>query len=330
MTENLTGSAPQNAVPKKPSWLKVRAPSGEKYLKIKEMMRERKLATVCEEAHCPNLGECWGGGTATIMVMGDTCTRGCRFCNVKTAKRPGALDPSEPESVAKSLEDMNLTYVVITTVDRDDLEDQGAGHFAQIIRAVKARNPKLRIETLAGDFQGREDLQKILLDSGGIDVYAHNIETVERLTPGVRDRRASYGQSLQVLGSAKRIRPGIVTKTSIMLGLGETKDEVVQSMKDCLAAGVEIYTLGQYLQPSSWHLPVKEFVTPEAFEEYRRIGMELGFKYVASGPLVRSSYRAGEFFLEAFLSEREKASGLPGIQTTVAPQGVNYQSKETR
>ena len=303
MTENLPGSS---KVPK-PSWLKVRAPSGEKYLKIKEMMRDRKLATVCEEAHCPNLGECWGGGTVTIMVMGDTCTRGCKFCNVKTAKRPGALDPLEPESVAKSLQDMNLSYVVITTVDRDDLEDQGAGHFANIIRSVKRVNPKLRIETLAGDFQGREDLQKILLDSNGIDVFAHNIETVERLTKGVRDRRANYQQSLRVLASAKRQKPGIVTKTSIMLGLGEKKEEVVQSMRDCLEAGVEIYTLGQYLQPSSWHLPVHEYVTPELFEEYRRIGMELGFKYVASGPLVRSSYRAGEFFIEAFLEER--ASG---------------------
>lgn len=299
MTENLTQKKP------KPPWLKVRAPSGEKYLKIKEMMRDRKLATVCEEAHCPNLGECWGGGTATIMVMGDTCTRGCKFCNVKTAKRPGALDPLEPEGVAKSLQDMGLSYVVITTVDRDDLEDQGATHFANIIRAVKEKNPKLRIETLAGDFQGREDLQKILLDSNGIDVFAHNIETVERLTQGVRDRRASYRQSLAVLASAKKIRPGIVTKTSIMLGLGETKDEVVQSMKDCLEAGVEIYTLGQYLQPSSWHLPVHEYVSPGLFDEYKKIGMELGFKYVASGPLVRSSYRAGEFFLEAFLEERE-------------------------
>jgi lipoic acid synthetase len=206
--------------------------------------------------------------------------------------------------VAKSLEDMNLSYVVVTTVDRDDLEDQGAGHFAEIIRAVKRRNPKLRIETLAGDFQGREDLQKILLDSNGIDVFAHNIETVERLTPAVRDRRATYQQSLRVLASAKKLHPGMVTKTSIMLGLGETRDEVIQAMKDCLAAGVEIFTLGQYLQPSSWHLAVQEYVTPEQFKEYEKIGLELGFKYVASGPLVRSSYRAGEFFIEAFLEKR--------------------------
>lgn len=304
MTENL--AKPQKTP--KPPWLKVRAPSGEKYLKIKDMMRDRKLATVCEEAHCPNLGECWGGGTATIMVMGDTCTRGCKFCNVKTAKKPANLDPLEPESVAKSLLDMGLSYVVITTVDRDDLEDQGAGHFANIIRAVKKVNPSLRIETLAGDFQGRVDLQKILLDSNGIDVFAHNIETVERLTKGVRDRRATYQQSLQVLRNAKLNRPGIVTKTSIMLGLGETREEVLQAMKDCLDAGVEIFTLGQYLQPSQWHLDVKEYVTPEQFKEYEKLGLELGFKYVASGPLVRSSYRAGEFFIEAFLESRTEGA----------------------
>jgi lipoyl synthase len=242
------------------------------------------------------------------MVMGDTCTRGCRFCNVKTAKFPGALDPKEPENVALSLKDMKLEYVVVTTVDRDDLPDQGASHFAEIIRAVKRVNPKLRIETLAGDFQGRKDLLQLLLDSNGIDVFAHNVETVERLTPQVRDRRATYRQSLDVLASARRLKPGIVTKTSVMVGLGETPEEVVATMKDCLAAGVEIFTLGQYLQPSSRHLPVAEFVRPEQFKEYERIGLELGFRYVASGPLVRSSYRAGEFFIQAFLQEREKES----------------------
>lgn len=297
MTENL-------AKKPKPEWLKVRAPGGEAYLKIKEMMRERKLATVCEEARCPNIGECWGGGTATIMVMGDTCTRGCKFCNVKTAKTPGALDPLEPFHVAKSLLDMKLDYVVITTVDRDDLADQGAAHFHQIVAQVKKVNPHLRIETLAGDFQGREDLLKILLDSNGIDVFAHNIETSERLTPQVRDRRATYRQSLRILKAAKEIRPGIVTKTSIMLGLGETEEEVLRAMKDCFEAGVEIFTLGQYLQPSSWHLEVKEFVSPEQFKRYEDLGKEIGFKYVASGPLVRSSYRAGEFFIKAFLDER--------------------------
>ncbi len=269
-------------------------------------MKGRRLATVCEEARCPNIGECWGGGTATIMVMGDTCTRGCRFCNVKTAKNPGALDPEEPKNVAKSLKELRLEYVVVTTVDRDDLPDQGAAHFAQILREIRAENPHLRLETLAGDFQGRRDLLKVLLDSEAVDVFAHNIETVERLTPSVRDRRATYRQSLDVLRMAKEIRP-VVTKTSIMVGLGETREEVIQAMKDCLAEGVEIFTLGQYLQPSSWHLPVVEYISPEQFREYEKIGLELGFKFVASGPLVRSSYKAGEVFLQAFLNERESA-----------------------
>lgn len=290
----------------KPEWLKVRAPGGENYLKLKEMMKGRRLATVCEEARCPNIGECWGGGTATIMVMGDTCTRGCRFCNVKTAKKPGALDPEEPKNVAKSLKELRLEYVVVTTVDRDDLPDQGAGHFAEILREIRKENPHLRLETLAGDFQGKKDLLKILLDSEAVDVFAHNIETTERLTPTVRDRRATYRQSLQVLKMAKELRD-VVTKTSIMVGLGETKDEVVQAMKDCLEVGVEIFTLGQYLRPTEWHLPVVEYISPEQFREYEKIGLELGFKFVASGPLVRSSYKAGEVFLQAFLNERQKA-----------------------
>lgn len=302
---------------KKPDWLKVRAPGGENFLKLKEMMRERRLATVCEEARCPNIGECWGGGTATIMVMGDTCTRGCRFCNVKTAKFPGALDPQEPENVARSLKDMKLEYVVLTTVDRDDLPDQGADHFARIVTEVKRANPHLRVETLAGDFQGREDLLARLLAPGAIDVFAHNIETCERLTPRVRDKRAGYQQTLSVLAAAKRIQPGIVTKSSVMLGLGETRDEVIQTMRDVRAAGVDIFTLGQYLRPTDWHLAVENFVTPEQFQDYERLGLELGFRYVASGPLVRSSYRAGEFFIQAFLNERELArDSSPSVPAT--------------
>ena len=290
----------QNPQPK-PEWLKVRAPSGDSYLRIKEMMRERRLATVCQEARCPNLGECWGGGTATIMVMGDTCTRGCRFCNVKTAKFPGALDPEEPTNVAKSLLDFGLEYVVITTVDRDDLPDQGAEHFAEIIRQVKKLNPELRIEALAGDFQGRIDLLETLLNANGIDVFAHNIETVRRLTPGVRDRRATYEQSLQVLTNVKKLRPLQATKSSIMVGLGETEAEVLETMQDVRATGVQILTLGQYMQPSKKHLDVKEFVTPAQFQRYQQLGTEMGFAYVASGPLVRSSYKAGEVFIKAFL-----------------------------
>ncbi len=299
MSENLTRKP-------KPEWLKVRAPGGENFLRIKELMRERRLATVCEEARCPNMGECWGGGTATIMVMGDTCTRGCRFCNVKTAKFPGALDPDEPTNVARQLKDMGLEYVVITTVDRDDLPDQGANHFRRIIEEVKKENPHLRVETLAGDFQGREDLLSVFLACDGLDVFAHNIETVERLTPKVRDRRAGYRQSLEVLERAKRMKPNLMTKSSIMVGLGETPDEVISAMKHLREVEVDIFTLGQYLQPTQRHLPVTEFITPAQFEEYRRIGMDLGFRYVASGPLVRSSYRAGEFYIKALLDERAR------------------------
>ncbi|MCO5143842.1 MAG: lipoyl synthase [Oligoflexia bacterium] len=291
----------------KPEWLKVRAPGGESFVSIREMMRARKLATVCEEARCPNMGECWGGGTATIMVMGDTCTRGCRFCNVKTSKNPPALDEREPLHVAYSLKDMGLDYIVITTVDRDDLPDQGATHFAKIVKEIKRVNPELKLETLAGDFQGSREHLEILLNSKGIDVFAHNIETVERLTSYVRDRRAGYRQSLSVLKNAKEIDSNVVTKSSIMLGLGEAEEEVVQAMKDCLDVGVEIFTLGQYLRPTTRHLEVKDFIHPDQFAKYQKIGMDLGFRYVASGPLVRSSYRAGEFFIKAFLEEKKRS-----------------------
>lgn len=291
---------------KKPEWLRVRAPSGENYRSLKERLRSRTLYTVCEEAHCPNIGECWSGGTATIMVMGDTCTRGCRFCNVKTGIPKVGLDPLEPHKVAKTVEEMNLEYVVITTVDRDELPDQGAAHFANIVREVKRRTPHVLVETLAGDFRGVPELTHTLVDSG-LDVYSHNIETTERLTPKVRDRRAGYRQTLDVLCEVKRYRPGLVTKSSIMVGLGETKDEVLQTMRDVRATGAEIFTLGQYLRPTRRHLPVERYVTPQEFREYEAAGLELGFAFVASGPLVRSSYRAGEFFLKAFVEKRRKA-----------------------
>lgn len=306
MSQNSDTVVARSAPLPKPEWLKVRAPGGENYTKLKEMMGERKLATVCQEARCPNIGECWGGGTATIMVMGDTCTRGCRFCNVKTGNPRGRLDAEEPTKVALSLQEMDLEYVVITTVDRDDLPDQGAEHFAKVVSEVKRMNPKLLIETLAGDFQGRADLLEILLNSG-LDVYAHNIETVRRLTPSVRDRRAGYDQTLTVLANAKKIRPGMITKSSIMLGLGETREEVLETMRDLRANNVDILTLGQYMQPSRRHLPVKEFITPEAFKEYEKLGLEMGFVFVASGPLVRSSYRAGEYFLKNYLKDRYAA-----------------------
>ena len=282
----------------KPDWLKVRPPAGENYVHLKGLLRTLDLHTVCEEAHCPNVAECWGGGTATIMLLGDVCTRGCRFCAVKSGNPAGLVDPAEPEKVAAALEDLGLTYVVLTSVDRDDLPDGGAAHFAATVRAVKARCPDLILETLIPDFGGDRAAVKTVVDAGP-EVIDHNLETVERLQGTARDRRANYRQSLDVLAAVKEFRPDTCTKSSLMLGLGERQDEVVQAMRDLRAAGVDILTLGQYLRPTSWHLAVTEFVAPETFDAYRRVAEDLGFLYCAAGPLVRSSYRAGEYFLEA-------------------------------
>lgn len=287
-----------------PPWLKVKLPSGEAYNRIKAVSARRGLATVCEEARCPNIAECWGGGTATFMVMGDACTRGCRFCSVASAARPGAPDFEEPRKLADTLAEMNLDYVVITTVCRDDLADQGAGHVAACIRAVKERCPKMLLEVLIQDFRGDDRLIATVLDAGP-DVVAHNLETVARLTPLVRDAKAGYEQSLRVLEWLK-IKSPKPTKSSLMLGLGETEDEVLGAFRDLRAAGVDILTLGQYLRPtrSTRHLEVVEFVRPEKFEEYGRRAREMGFLYVASGPFVRSSYRAGELFLKGLVSKK--------------------------
>ncbi|MBL7672209.1 MAG: lipoyl synthase [Bdellovibrionaceae bacterium] len=289
----------------KPSWLKVRAPSGENYVRIKEMLGELKLATVCQEAKCPNMGECWSGGTATFMLMGDVCTRGCRFCHIKTGNPKGKIDSLEPEKVAYSISQMNLKYVVITSVDRDDLEDQGAGHFAKTVETIKRLVPGLIVEILTPDFRGNADLVWQIVDSKP-DVFAHNIETVERLTPKVRDPRATYKQSLSVLELVKKRDPTRYTKSSIMLGLGERDEEVLQTLKDLRAYGCDVVTFGQYLQPTARHLKVIEFVTPEKFAEWQKTAEELGFLYVASGPLVRSSYRAGEFFMEGLVKMNQK------------------------
>lgn len=292
---------------RKPDWLRVRPPSGEAYVELKTLFRALDLHTVCEEAHCPNVWECWGGGTATIMLMGDTCTRGCRFCAVTSGNPHGALDLEEPRKVAMALAELGLTYVVLTSVDRDDLPDGGAAHFARTVREIKARTPDMLVEALIPDFRGDLDAVRAVVESG-LDVLDHNVETVERLQGTVRDRRAGYGQSLGVLRGAKRMRPGLYTKSSIMLGLGETEDEVIATMKDLRSAGVDIVTLGQYLRPSSWHLEVSQYVPPGAFERYREIGESLGFLYVASGPLVRSSYRAGELFMENVIRQRRARS----------------------
>lgn len=293
------------ADPSKPTWLQVRPPGDHEaqaeYNRLRTTLRSLNLSTVCEEARCPNIGECWGGGTATIMLMGDTCTRGCRFCNIKTSRAPPALDVNEPRNVSTAIGKWGLKYVVLTSVDRDDIADGGSSHIEQTVRLLKEESPELLVEVLSPDFRGDETCVERVAGSG-LDVFAHNVETVERLQPVVRDRRAGYKQSMAVLEQAKR--DGIVTKTSLMLGVGESEREIRQTMQDCLDVGVEIITLGQYLRPSKRHLKVEQWVTPQEFDAWKREGEDMGFAYVASGPLVRSSYRAGEFFVESLLKRR--------------------------
>jgi lipoic acid synthetase len=281
---------------RKPEWLRVKAPAGENYTKIKQSLRSLNLHTVCEEARCPNISECWGTGTATIMIMGDICSRGCRFCAVNSGK-PVLLDAGEPKRVAKAIKEWRLRYVVITSVCRDDLDDGGAEHIAKTIKAIKLLCPTIIVESLIPDFRGDESSIKKIVTSEP-EVISHNIETVPRLTPKVRDVRASYEQSLLVLKKIKDINSLIYTKSSVMLGLGETEEEVIQTIKNLRSVGVSILTIGQYLQPTPKHLPIIEFIAPEKFNWFREIAEQMGFVYVASGPLVRSSYRAGEFFLE--------------------------------
>lgn len=297
-----------------PPWLKnsTPVPRSQNYQRIKESLRGLNLHTVCEEARCPNIGECWGGGesataTATVMLMGDTCTRACRFCSVKTSLAPPPLNPREPSNTAEAIVAWGLDYVVLTSVDRDDLEDMGAGHFAATVRELKRRKPSLLVECLAPDFGGKAERVRTLATSG-LDVFAHNVETVRRLTPAVRDRRAAYEQTLEVLREAKKAQPGLITKSSIMLGLGESQDEVAQTMADLREAGVDCLTLGQYMQPTKRHLLVKEYVRPEVFQSWEEYGRELGFLYTAAGPLVRSSYKAGELFLQNHLAQRRAAA----------------------
>ncbi|MDN5850592.1 MAG: lipoyl synthase [Nitrococcus sp.] len=281
------------AVPfnRKPGWLRVRMPTGEAYWRVKQIVRNHELATVCEESMCPNIGECWGNGTATLMLMGDVCTRACRFCAVDTGNPRGRLNRDEPRLAAETVQLMGLKYVVLTSVDRDDLADGGASHYAECVRRIKGVNPKTSIEVLAPDFKGI--LAHVAqIASTGIDVFAQNIETVKRLTHPVRDPRASYETTLSVLAYVKRHHPQVLTKTSLMLGLGETHAEIMETMDALRAVAVDIITLGQYLRPTSNHLPVQRYVTPDEFERYRRLGLQKGFLEVVSGPLVRSSYRA--------------------------------------
>ena len=289
----LTDAAPRHA--RKPDWLRVTLPHGDDYERVKAKVNTLTLNTVCKEAACPNLAECWGAGTATIMILGDTCTRGCRFCNVKTGNPRGIVDWLEPRRVADAVKDLGWKYLVLTAVDRDDLADGGALIFADTVRAIHETVPHARVEILSGDYRGDLNALDIVLDAKP-DVFAHNLETVPRLSPRVRDKRALYEQSLRILDHAKKRAPERFTKTSIMLGLGEERDELEKAMDDARSVGVDIFTMGQYLQPSKKHLPVVRFIPPDEFEELGSLARSKGFHQVVSSPLSRSSYHAEQAF----------------------------------
>ena len=276
---------------RKPDWIRVKATFDPRYNKVKEQVVEKRLNTVCEESMCPNISECWSNGTATFMLMGSVCTRACKFCSVDTGNPKGWLDHDEPQNTAKAVSVMGLKYVVLTSVNRDDLEDGGAKHYSDTVKAIKAMNPNTAVEALTPDFKGIFSSIETIVNSG-IEVFAQNMETVERLTHPVRDIRAGYQQTLNVLAESKKINPSVLTKTSLILGLGETDDEIEKTMDDLIENNVDILTLGQYLRPTLNHLPVKRWVTPEEFDRYREIGIQKGFLEVVSGPMVRSSYRA--------------------------------------
>ena len=289
------GANTQTDIERKPPWLRVSVGGGERYRSVKETVTKHRLATVCEESHCPNIGECWNHGTATIMLMGATCTRACRFCAVDTGNPKGWLDLQEPANAAESVRLMGLNYVVLTSVDRDDLADGGAAHYAACVKAIRALNPNTAVEALTPDFNGDRDAVLTVVNSG-LQVFAQNLETVERLTHVVRDPRAGYQQTLDVLAQAKESNAQVLTKSSLMLGLGEQEAEIKRSLEDLRHHNVDIVTLGQYMRPTKNHLPVARWVNPEEFEALREYGLGLGFTEVASGPLVRSSYRADRVF----------------------------------
>ena len=295
----MSADTPPRFAPK-PAWLKVRAPGGENYAHLKDTFRKLDLHTVCEEARCPNVGECWGGGTATVMLLGDTCTRGCRFCAVNTGNPRGAVDGREPEHVARALAKLGLQYVVLTMVDRDDLLDGGADHVQRTVTRLKELRPDMLVETLLGDFQGHLDYVDVTVDAKP-DVWAHTIEVVRRQQRTIRDVRCSYEQSMRVLAHVKERDPARVTKSSLMVGIGETDDEVEQTLADLRAAHVDIVTIGQYLRPTPKHAAVDRFVPPETFALYAEKARAMGFAYAASGPLVRSSYKAAEVFVHGIL-----------------------------
>ncbi|KAJ1017844.1 hypothetical protein NDA16_005160 [Ustilago loliicola] len=317
-----------------PSHLKTSIPTGANYTRIKNDLRGLNLSTVCEEARCPNIGECWGGSggkdtaTATIMIMGDTCTRGCRFCAVKTSRAPAPLDPHEPENTAEAISRWGLGYIVLTSVDRDDIADGGASHIASTISKIKFKSPKIFVEALVPDFSGKLDDVGTVARSG-LDVFAHNVETVERTTPSVRDRRAKYRQSLLVLSHAKKVQPSLITKTSIMLGCGEEDAEVEQTLKDLQEIDVNVVTFGQYMRPTKRHMKVEQYVSPDKFKHWEQRAKQLGFLYVASGPLVRSSYKAGEFFIKNVLEQRKKSAAEKIVGDASQPQEAEQTSSAT-
>jgi lipoic acid synthetase len=286
-----------------PDWLSIKPASTAKYNSIKEQINSSGLHTVCSEAHCPNASECWSGGTATFMILGDLCTRGCRFCAVHKNARGSIVDKDEPEKLAKIVKEWGLSYVVITSVCRDDLDDEGSSHFAECVKAIKSINKNTLVEVLIPDFSGKSEYLQKILDSKP-DVLGHNVETVKRLSAIIRDKRASYSKSLEVLSKSKILDKNIRTKSAMMLGIGETEEEVMESMRDLRNANVDFLAIGQYLRPSKSHIEVLEYVTPEKFSRLQKYGQRIGFKYVAAGPLVRSSYRAGEFFIGSIIKNK--------------------------
>lgn len=298
---------------RKPDWLRVRLPAGpqhDEFQGLKARFRSRGLHTVCEEARCPNIFECWGQGTATVMILGETCTRGCRFCSVNTGKPGGVVDPQEPEQTALSLAEMGLAYVVLTMVDRDDLSDGGAAHVAATVRRIKHHSPELRVETLVGDFGGSRDDIRTVVQDGRPDVFAHNVEVVPRLQRPIRDARCSWERSLDALVVAKELG-STITKSSLMAGLGERSEEVLGAMRLLRDADVDVLTIGQYLRPTKRHASVERYVEPAEFADYEQAGLDMGFSFVASGPLVRSSYRAAEAFLTGALAQDADAREVP-------------------
>jgi len=278
---------------RKPDWLKVKIPSGETYKDVFQLLKDYNLATVCQEARCPNITECWNKKSATIMILGKVCTRACRFCSVSTGNPHGVLNKKEPENVARVIHKIGLRYVVITSVDRDDLEDLGSSHYAKTVKMIKEKNPETKVEALIPDFSGNENFIKMIVDARPL-VIGHNIETVERLTPFIRDRRCGHEKSLNVLKKIKEMNNKIFTKSGFMVGLGETSKEIVQTLEDIRYVNADIVTIGQYLQPTKKNIPVQKYYTPGEFEEFKKIAEKIGIRYVTSGPLVRSSYHASE------------------------------------